>query len=309
MSRSSALPMASFWFDIVRDPGTRYTVVVLDEGGRGTPRQYEIYPRAFRRDLLIGGGGLVALVVALLVWTPLRGLVLGYSTEELRLKAEENAIRVRQLGDSLAIQQQYATQLRRLITGEEEAPTVEEAEAAPEPDDPASGQTEVAIASASEHWSDHQQPALPVDQMPSRAGVPIRPAVLMQEYLSGLRFPMEAPLDGFISQPFDARSGHFGVDFAVDEGTLVRAVGDGYVIFADWTNAFGYMVMVQHSGGFVSVYKHNRRISKQVGDRVRRQEVIAESGNTGTYTTAPHLHFELWYGGLAQDPAHYLLLP
>ena len=79
-------------------------------------------------------------------------------------------------------------------------------------------------------------------------------------------------------------------------------MGDGYVIFADWTHEGGHVIVVQHANGYVSVYKHNQRLLKRVGDRVRDREAIALSGNTGEITTGPHLHFEVLINKRFVDP-------
>ena len=110
-----------------------------------------------------------------------------------------------------------------------------------------------------------------------------------------------------MARGFDAPRGHYGLDIAVAEGTPIRSIGDGYVVFADWTNDGGYVVAVQHADGYLSVYKHNSRLLKRVGDRVRSREAVALSGNTGEITTGPHLHVELWRNGLAQDPRLYFV--
>ncbi|MFB6099440.1 MAG: murein hydrolase activator EnvC, partial [Salinibacter sp.] len=89
-------------------------------------------------------------------------------------------------------------------------------------------------------------------------------------------------------------------------GEYIRAVGDGYVVWADWTQDGGYTIAVQHANGYLSVYKHNKRLLKHIGDRVRAQERLAVSGNTGAITTGPHLHFELWRNGLALSPRAYV---
>jgi len=81
------------------------------------------------------------------------------------------------------------------------------------------------------------------------------------------------------------------------------------VVFADWTDAGGWTVAVQHADGYLSVYKHNGRLLKRVGDRVRNRETVALSGDTGEVTSGPHLHLEIWRDGLAQDPAAFLILP
>lgn len=128
------------------------------------------------------------------------------------------------------------------------------------------------------------------------------------ETLSALRPPVRPPVDGgFPTRPFDAQDAHYGTDIAVSEGSQVRSVGPGYVVLADWTQEGGYTIAVQHANGYLSVYKHNKRLLKRTGDRVQAREVLAVSGNTGEMTTGPHVHFELWRNGLAQNPRAYVL--
>ena len=81
----------------------------------------------------------------------------------------------------------------------------------------------------------------------------------------------------------------------------------GYVILSDWTHEGGYAIAVQHSDGYVTVYKHAKQLLKRIGDRVRNREAIAISGNSGEITTGPHLHLEIWHNGLAQDPRYYFV--
>jgi murein DD-endopeptidase MepM/ murein hydrolase activator NlpD len=76
---------------------------------------------------------------------------------------------------------------------------------------------------------------------------------------------------------------------------------------ADWLNDGGQVIAIAHANGYISVFKHNSSLLKQVGDRVQDREVIALSGNTGEITSGPHAHFELWQNGLAQDPRAYVL--
>ncbi len=119
-------------------------------------------------------------------------------------------------------------------------------------------------------------------------------------------FPLTPPTAGFLTREFIPGDFHFGIDYAAKEGTPVVAASPGYVIFAGWTSGDGNMMMISHAGGFVTVYKHNKSLLKSVGDAVRRGELIAQVGNTGR-STAPHLHFELWRDGIAQNAAHFLL--
>ncbi len=115
------------------------------------------------------------------------------------------------------------------------------------------------------------------------------------------------PVSGLITGEFSLRLRHFGIDIAVREGTPVRAIESGTILFADWTLRTGYTVVIAHPGGWLSVYKHNQRVVVQEGDWVDQGQPIAYAGNTGLYTRGPHLHLEVWYQGLPVPPR--LVLP
>ena len=294
-------PLAS---DLLRrSDSARIIIVIADD----KTRQFRIMPREARISAALVVGVLTLLVTGLVAFTPIRGLIPGYGTAELRQNARLTSMRLLALQDSLDLQRQFMAHLQGLLTGE----------MAPLAEIPATALQETASTSGvrpnasedppSENWTDHEQPALPVTRMPTIAETPARVVSDGRRFLSGLRLPALSPVSGLISRGFDASTGHFAVDIATQEGTLVRAVGDGYVILADWTYKGGHTIAVQHADGYVSVYKHNERLLKRVADRVRLREAVAVSGNSGEYTTGPHLHFELWNNGLAQDPGPSLL--
>ena len=103
-----------------------------------------------------------------------------------------------------------------------------------------------------------------------------------------------SPASGIISQGFDFSKGHYGVDLVLKERTPIKAVYDGIVLFAEWTLNYGFTVVVFHKNELISTYKHNQSVKVETGDFVQTGEVIALSGNTGEFTSGPHLHFELW---------------
>lgn len=114
------------------------------------------------------------------------------------------------------------------------------------------------------------------------------------------------PSDGFISRGFNADKGHLGVDIVLKTGNPVYSSGNGYVVFADYTSEDGYMMIINHSDDYVTVYKHCSLLLKKQRDYVTQGELIALSGNTG-YSTGPHLHFEIWRKGVPLDPKVLLL--
>src|SRR5690606_16631736 len=87
----------------------------------------------------------------------------------------------------------------------------------------------------------------------------------------------------------------------------IKSVAMGTVIFTDWTPDTGFVTIIQHQRGMISVYKHALTVYKKMGDVVKKGEVIAAVGNTGELTTGPHLHFELWIDGTPVDPQQYIV--
>ena len=117
----------------------------------------------------------------------------------------------------------------------------------------------------------------------------------------------EKPVNGFVSREFDPAKGHMGIDFVVKSGTPVYASANGYVIFSDYTNKDGNMLIIGHPDNYITVYKHCSVLMKRSRDTVIQGELIALSGNTGEITTGPHLHFEIWKDGQPIDPGTVLI--
>ena len=115
------------------------------------------------------------------------------------------------------------------------------------------------------------------------------------------------PLDGYISQSYDLKADHLGVDIVAKENEPVKNIADGTVIFSDWTREFGYVLAIQHSGNLISIYKHNSKLLKKVGNFVTEGEIISIIGNSGELTSGPHLHFELWHNGNSLDPEEFVV--
>jgi len=112
------------------------------------------------------------------------------------------------------------------------------------------------------------------------------------------------PTNGYISQGY--WWGHQALDIANAIGIPIAAADSGYVSFAGWDGTgYGYMVMINHGNGFVTVYAHLSAYYVDPGQPVARGQIIAAMGSTGR-STGPHLHFEIRYGGALQNPLYYL---
>lgn len=115
-----------------------------------------------------------------------------------------------------------------------------------------------------------------------------------------------SPITGFISDRYNVKKGHYGVDIVTKTNEPVKCIADGTVLFASWTQDAGYVVMIQHSANLISAYKHNAGLYKKVGTFVNAGEIISIVGNSGELTNGPHLHFELWYNGNSMNPEEFV---
>lgn len=281
------------------------TFVVIREGSGKPARQYRIVPRHI---LLVLSGGVLVLsvfLITLLLLSPLNRLLPEYGAAEIRQSARLNVLRINALQDSLAAQEEYMIRLRQVFLGQIDPDTA--VPAPPETFPPIENYAAPAPGGLSSNWTDHRQPAITIDLLTENNDLPAHMANTGPVRFPSIVLPTLTPVDGFVTRGFNARTGHYGVDIAVEEGTDVRSIGDGYVVMADWTQEGGFTIAIQHSDGYLSVYKHNRLLYKRTGDRVQARDNIAVSGNSGEFTTGPHLHFELWHNGLAQDPSAYLV--
>ena len=114
------------------------------------------------------------------------------------------------------------------------------------------------------------------------------------------------PINGLVTNRFNSKNKHFGVDVVSNVDAVIKATADGTVIFADWSVEGGYVVGIQHNKDVISIYKHNATILCSEGDMVRAGDAIAIVGGGGSTSTGPHLHFEIWFKGRALNPEDYI---
>lgn len=236
------------------------------------------------------------LVVSSVMFTPLKRLVPGYGTMTNEMEIFELRREIDTLSEKLAAQQKYNESFRRLLVGEvqtvEDIPQIQY-----EPGD-----------SSAQIERIEEDEAL-------RREVELEAIRELNELSRGNQGREEIPLEqvffippvsGEISAGFMPDKGHQGVDILAPKNTPVKAVMEGVVIASDWTLETGNTLGILHENNLVTFYKHNSVLLKKEGDRVKAGEAVAIIGNTGTLTDGPHLHFELWYQGVAVDPAAYI---
>lgn len=140
----------------------------------------------------------------------------------------------------------------------------------------------------------------------------------IREYLSNQRdlymaTPRGLPVDGRLSSNYGKRENpmhggidfHSGIDIAVPPGAPIRATADGIVSFSGWSGGSGNLIVIEHGFGFSTLYAHNRKNLAQVGQFVKRGDVISHAGSTGN-ATGPHSHYEIWKDGRHINPHKFM---
>lgn len=247
---------------------------------------------------------LVSLCIVLLIFfTPLKKFVPGYGDPSENPAYMELYRKVQDMEKQLTAYEIYTSNFRKMIMGYDTLDSAQEPPAIV----PSELQAYSAVDSEEGIYSSPPDPGMEGagDSSPDTSG---RKVVLSQvgagNTLNNLY--LVPPVTGSVSSGFDAEIGHFGVDILAPKDTPVKAILDGYVITSDWTLETGNTIGIQHRDDLVSFYKHNAVLLKKVGDYIPAGEAIALVGNTGEFSTGPHLHFELWQNGIPVDPSRYI---
>lgn len=235
----------------------------------------------------------ISLVIVLMTFTPLRELIPGYPDEDMKRTIFHNAQRLDSLENSVRIRDQYFKNLNALI----------------------SGQDPINYGTKTDSVKDYKN--IKFSKSPSDSL--LRQSIEEEEQFS---FSLDSkakkensisemhfftPIKGIISNAYNSKENHFGVDIVAAPNEAVKSTLDGTVILATWTLETGYNIEIQHPNNVISIYKHNATLLKKVGNQVKAGEAIAIIGNSGELSTGPHLHFELWYNGQPVNPTDYII--
>lgn len=233
---------------------------------------------------------LIIATILLVALTPLREYIPGYSSTKLR----KRALTLTETTDSLMLQlaynQRYLLNIRNVIEGK---PVINFADTV-------------------------VNDSIIIERL--NRGVSSRDSALREFVEESERFDLSdnaqrngikalgffTPVNGLVTQAFNPRENHFGIDVVAKKNEVIKAAQEGVVIFAEWTTETGHVLIIQHAEDFISVYKHNSALLKKQSSLVKAGEPIAIIGNSGELTNGPHLHFELWYKGNAVDPQNYV---
>jgi len=234
---------------------------------------------------------LISGTIFLIAFTSLREYIPGYSSTALKQRATELNYKTDSLQQVIDMNQQYYQSIKRVLTGDVKMVEF----------------NKDSIIDAA------NKDAQAANLVPTKEDSLLRNVVdkedkynIFESTISVSNLVLFPPVNGTISETYNVEEKHYAIDIVVAKDTPVKAAADGTIIFAEWTAETGYVVIIEHSNELISVYKHNASLTKQQGDLVKSGEVIAMAGNTGEFTTGPHLHFELWSRGYPVNPANFI---
>lgn len=236
---------------------------------------------------------LSALVFSITAFTPVRTFIPGYPDAHAKRAAIQNAITIDSLQTVIYRWELYSENLKRVVEGRE-----------PLKIDSLINANQPKKATAEEAAVLQKQDSILREEVKKEEQFDISSDRGKRELpIEGVHF--FTPLKGVVSQGYDAAV-HPYIDITAAAGSVVKAVLDGTVVFAGWSEDAGNTIQIQHEGDIISIYKHNEKLSKKVGDKVTAGTPIALVGNSGDLTTGAHLHFELWHKGETVDPTLYI---
>ena len=236
--------------------------------------------------------------------------------QNLRLKIEKIT---RDIDDGmayLAMTRKTDMQIRKILGINGESQPIEEGIGGPSPEDMESFRNQLAAHASSIRESELAEAAHAIKKESKRrlSSFGEITIYLTDRHNSVRATPIGWPAQGRITSPFGYRVHplgltsyrHSGVDIANAAGTDITATADGVVRHAGWAQGYGFCIVLDHGFGYSTLYGHlSEIIANKPGRRVRRGEVIARMGSTGT-STGNHVHYEVWVGGLPQNPVPYL---
>ncbi|MCL1974201.1 MAG: M23 family metallopeptidase [Bacteroidetes bacterium] len=237
---------------------------------------------------------IITSVIVLISFTSLRELIPGYPDTQTQRSIVANALKADSLDQVITQWEWYLSNMQRVLNNED---PVDLDLLFTTPSD------SLGLPVKSRQGRSREDSLLRQDIVQQERFTTSSSRVSLQSLEGMLFFP---PVKGVVSDNFNPATKHYAIDIAAVENAVVSAVLDGTVIWAGWTDDTGYVIHIQHDHNLISIYKHNAKLLKKSGDRVKAGDAIALVGNAGSLSTGSHLHFELWHNRAPVDPAQYI---
>ncbi len=284
------------WYQKLRD---KYRLVILNEDTFEEKLSFSLS----RMNVFVVMGMIaiifIFLTTYLIAFTPLKEYIPGYNDADVQEELYELQLRADSLENAFRSKDLFITNMRRVITGETE------------------NDVQKVNVTDSSTYMKYDNITLKKSKEDS---------LLRTEYDKNNQFSLTTnnklerlndaysaitgffpPVKGIITNKFNISTKHYGIDIVAAKNEAIKSAYDGTVIFSEWSSQTGHVIAIQHTNNVISVYKHNSVILRKQGSRVKAGESIAIIGESGEYSTGPHLHFELWINGNPVNPENFVI--
>lgn len=275
-----------FWQQYFR----RYDIVFTQRGGHDV--EHRVSTSRFIVSLYIFALviAVVAITVVLLFYSPLKTFMPGYVNPLVHKQIVESSLRIDSLHEAVIRHQQYVTNIQSILRGDLKIDSINTLDSL----------TVLRSADLVERTERETEFVL---QYENEEKYNLTAPVQKNEMDKIHFFP---PIRGMIVAPFAPSRLNFGIDVVSTNEHNVNAALDGTILMSGYTANNGYVVIIQHAGNLVTVYKHLDSILKRESTRIKAGEAVGTIGTKDRAQGDPFLHFELWHKGTALDPTQYI---
>lgn len=276
-----------FWKEFFR----RYDVIYTQRGGKDVEHRTStsrFFISLYVLALVLVVAGITTL---LLFFSPLKRLMPGYVSPDVRRQIVESSLRIDSLSDAMQRHRLYVMNIQDILRGEVKIDTVNTIDS-------------ITIL-RSEHLMERTEREKEfARKYEETEKYNLTSQVIHKSEMEELLF--YPPMRGMLAEGFNTGTQHFGIDIVATNDKNVCAVLDGTILMSEYTANDGYVIVVQHVGNLVTIYKHLSTIFNRESMKVKAGEVLGVAGSQGNKLSHPFLHFELWHKGTALDPTLYI---
>lgn len=304
--RKKIQKLKRIWKVIVSDWKTRYRLVFSNEQ---THEQRFVIKRITIKKMvvvtIIAAFLLIALTALLISLTPLRFYVPGYTSKKEYQLYRQTVAKIDSLEGLVAHNQQYLDNFLALLNDKVTDSENMCQDTNPTPSVHYTVRDRARMQSVEALEEEAEMILSRVDES-KKSGSGDVPTIDEGKITHLSLYP---PALGVVTRPFNPSAKHYGIDISGTRNSPVMNVADGVVVFSGFDMRDGNMIIVQHPGSIVSIYKHNETLLKTAGARVQAGTPIATMGSSGLNANeTARLHFELWYNGFPLNPLDYLVV-
>ncbi|VXC10517.1 Peptidase M23 [Flavobacterium sp. 9AF] len=234
---------------------------------------------------------LISITTYIIAFTPLREYIPGYASTQLKKDAMNLAIQSDSLQKKVEVNNVYIASIKKVLTGDLEYAKLNK---------------DSLKASEKQTIDESALATSEVEKELTNKVIQEDKYNVFENAKPKVNFVLFSPAQGTIIEKYSAKNNFLAIKIALADNTPIKSVASGTIIFSEWTPSYGYVVIIEHQEGILSVYKNAASVTKKQGDTVKSGEVIALAGNSSNTEKSSTLRFELWKDGFPINPTQFI---